>query len=295
MKEEGRQGKAWGFSGYKRDIRLKNAIRIVPLITPNLAKLISLKGRRALVTGAASGIGEATAYRLAEAGASLELVDIDMDGLRLVGDKISKTGVEVNLYKADLSRKDEIDALWDSLRGREPDILINNAGVYFFKDFLELDEGSLDKAISVNLYSAIWMCHHMIKRRLNKGGVIVNVSSIEAILPFATELAHYSISKIGAIALTRTLAREYGRKGFRINAVVPGGIETPGVKKLMMRTVLRFDLERVRLGAMFKSRLPLGRFGKPDEVARVILFLASDLSSYVNGAILPVDGGFLSA
>ena len=279
----------------KRDIRLKNAIRIVPLITPNLAKLISLKGRRALVTGAASGIGEATAYRLAEAGASLELVDIDMDGLRLVGDKISKTGVEVNLYKADLSRKDEIDALWDSLRGREPDILINNAGVYFFKDFLELDEDSLDKAISVNLYSAIWMCHHMIKRRLNKGGVIVNVSSIEAILPFASELAHYSISKIGVIALTRTLAREYGRRGFRINAVVPGGIETPGVKKLMMRTVLRFDLERVRLGAMFKSRLPLGRFGKPDEVARTILFLASDLSSYVNGAILPVDGGFLSA
>jgi len=215
--------------------------------------------------------------------------------LRLVSDKISKTGVEVNLYKADLSRKDEIDALWDSLRGREPDILINNAGVYFFKDFLELDEGSLDKAISVNLYSAIWMCHHMIKRRLNKGGVIVNVSSIEAILPFASELAHYSISKIGVIALTRTLAREYGRRGFRINAVIPGGIETPGVKKLMMRTILRFDLERVRLGAMFKSRLPLGRFGKPDEVARVILFLASDLSSYVNGAILPVDGGFLSA
>jgi len=267
----------------------------MPLITPNLAKLISLKERRALVTGAASGIGEATAYRLAEAGASLELVDIDMDGLRLVGDKISKTGVEVNLYKADLSRKDEIDALWDSLRGREPDILINNAGVYFFKDFLELDEGSLDKAISVNLYSAIWMCHHMIKRRLNKGGVIVNVSSIEAILPFASELAHYSISKIGVIALTRTLAREYGRRGFRINAVVPGGIETPGVKKLMTRTVLRFDLERVKLGAMFKSRLPLGRFGKPDEVARAILFLASDLSSYVNGAILPVDGGFLSA
>ncbi|RLG01528.1 MAG: NAD(P)-dependent oxidoreductase, partial [Thaumarchaeota archaeon] len=88
------------------------------LITPNLAKLISLKGRRALVTGAASGIGEATAYRLAEAGAGLELVDIDMDGLRLVGDKISKTGVEVNLYKVDLSCKDEIDALWDSLRGR---------------------------------------------------------------------------------------------------------------------------------------------------------------------------------
>ena len=261
---------------------------------PSLSELISLKGRRALVTGAASGIGEATAYRLAEAGADLELVDINMDGLRKVLDRISSFGVDVNLHRVDLSDEEAVARLWRDLEGREPDILVNNAGIYFFKNFLELDRSSLDKVMKVNLYSAIWMCHHMIKRRIDRGGVIVNVSSIEAILPFATELVHYDISKIGIIALTRALAREYGRRGFRINAVVPGGIETPGVRELMKRTILSFDLERIRIAAIFRSRLPLGRFGKPDEVARVILFLVSDLSSYMNGAIVPVDGGFLS-
>ncbi len=82
--------------------------------------------------------------------------------------------------------------------------------------------------------------------------------------------------------------------GFRVNAVVPGGIETPGVRRLMKKAVLGFDVERIKIGTMFRSRLPLGRFGEPDEVARVILFLASELSSYMNGAIIPVDGGFLS-
>ena len=261
---------------------------------PPLMELLSLKGKRALVTGAASGIGEATAYRLAEAGADLELVDIDVEGLKLVGKEASKFGVEVNLHEIDLSSKERIDELWRELRGREPDILVNNAGIYFFRDFLELDETALERAMKVNLYSAIWMCRHMIRKRLDKGGIIVNVSSIEAILPFATELVHYDVSKIGIIALTRALAREYGGKGFRVNAVVPRGIQTPGVRRLMRKAVLGFDLERMKIGTIFRSRLPLGRFGDPDEVARVILFLVSDLSSYMNGAIIPVDGGFLS-
>ncbi len=177
---------------------------------PPLTKLLSLEGKRALVTGAASGIGEATAYRLAEAGASLELVDINIEGLKLVGRKASEFGVEVNLHEVDLSSRENIDELWEGLGGREPDILVNNAGIYFFRDFLELDEAALDRAMKVNLYSTIWMCYHMIRRRLDEGGVIVNVSSIEAILPFATELVHYDVSKIGVIALTRVLAREYG-------------------------------------------------------------------------------------
>jgi len=261
---------------------------------PPLVDLLSLKNKWALITGAASGIGEATAYRLAEAGADLELVDINVEGLKFVRRKVSEFGVEADLYEIDLSSRENIEELWRQLRGQEPDILVNNAGIYFFKDFLELDEKALDKAMKVNLYSAIWMCHHMIRRRLDKGGIIVNVSSIEAILPFATELVHYDVSKIGVIALTRALAREYGGKGFRVNAVVPGGIQTPGVRRLMKKTVLGFDLERMKIGAMFRSRLPLGRFGDPDEVARVILFLASDLASYMNGAIIPVDGGFLS-
>ena len=119
--------------------------------------------------------------------------------------------------------------------------------------------------------------------------MIVNVGSIEALLPFKEDLAHYTMSKAGVIALTRSLARDYGER-FRVNVVVPGGIVTPGV----LRTAKRMGLRAMTEAREFLKRLPMGRMGDPDEVARVILFLASDLSSYVNGAVIPVDGGFLS-
>ncbi|MCD6235589.1 MAG: SDR family oxidoreductase [Thaumarchaeota archaeon] len=259
-----------------------------------LSRLISLKGKRALITGAAAGIGEAITYRFAEAGADLELVDIDREGLENVGMEASKFGVKVNTHVVDLSKKKEIDALWEKLNGREPDILVNNAGTYPFKDFLEVDEEFLEKVLNVNLNSVFWMCQHMIKRRLKKGGVIINVGSIEAILPFEEKLSHYMISKSGVIALTRSLAKEYGKNGFRVNVIIPGGILTKGVKETA-KEVLKFKVELIKSAAAFKSRLPLGRFGEPDEVARIALVLASDLTTYVTGALIPVDGGFLSA
>ncbi|TRO49128.1 SDR family oxidoreductase, partial [Candidatus Bathyarchaeota archaeon] len=118
--------------------------------------------------------------------------------------------------------------------------------------------------------------------------------SIEALLPFMEDLVHYSVSKAGVIALTRSLAREYGRNGFRVNALVPGGINTPGTRSVA-KEITRFNFGLLRSGVEFRQRLPLGRAGDPDEVARMALVLASDLSSYVNGALVPVDGGFLSA
>lgn len=262
---------------------------------PSIYELISLRNKTAIVTGAASGIGRATALRLAEAGASLYLLDIDYEGLSSVKDEASKYGVEVKLSKVDLSRKEEIDNFWRSIEGMEPDILVNNAGIYIFKEFTDISEDFLDKVMKVNLYSMFWMCQHMIKSKNDRGGIIVNVSSIESILPLAKDLVHYDMSKIGVIALTRALAREYGKKGYRINAIVPGGIETESVKKLKEKTLLGLDIDRMLTGIEFKSRLPMGRFGHPDEVARVILFLVSELSSYITGAVVVVDGGFTSA
>ncbi|RLG85691.1 MAG: NAD(P)-dependent oxidoreductase [Thermoprotei archaeon] len=261
-----------------------------------ISELISLRGRRALVTGAASGIGEAIALRFAEAGADLVLVDIDADGLSRVKERIRGLyGVDVEVFRVDLSRKEEIDGLWESLRGKEPDTLVNNAGIYVFRDFLEVDEALLERTLGVNLKAVFWMCQHMIRARGDRGGVIINVGSIEAILPFARGLVHYDVSKMSVIALTRALAREYGRKGYRINVVVPGGIRTPGVERLRREALLKLRIDVVKTGMEFMSRLPLGRLGEPDEVARVVLFLASDLASYVHGAVVVVDGGFLSA
>ncbi len=258
-------------------------------------ELLSLKGGTALITGAAAGIREATAARLAELGARLYLVDISEEGFSRVAERIREEGGEAEYYVVDLSRKEEIDALWEGLRGREPDILINNAGVYVFRDFLELDEETLRRTLAVNLEAVAWMCQHMIRSRMGRGGVIINVASMEAVLPLARGLAHYNASKLGVIALTRALAKEFGRKGFRVNAVIPGGIETPSVERLRREALTKLKADLIRTGIEFKMRLPLGRFGRPEEVANVIAFLATDAASYVHGAVIPVDGEFLSA
>jgi len=211
-----------------------------------------------------------------------------------VRNELSRLGSEVDIYKVDLSKEEEIDALWKELSGKEPDILVNNAGIYPFKNFLEVDDAFLSKVLAINLKSALLMCQYMIRRRLKRGGVIINIGSIEAIVPLAEDLIPYDISKTGVIALTKALAKQYGRNGFRINIILPGGITTPGTKAVA-KEVARFKMGPLKTGVELAMRLPLRRSGQPDEVARIALVLASDLSSYVHGALIPVDGGFLSA
>ena len=259
-----------------------------------LSELISLKGDRALITGPALGIEKAMAYRFAEAGADLELADINERGLKVVAEELSKFKVGMGIHKVNLSSKEEINILWEELKGKEPDILVNNAGIYPFRDFLEVDEAFFSKVMDINLKSTLLTCQHMIKRRLKKGGVIIDICSIEALMPFVEGMASYSISKAGVIALTRSLAKEYGKHGFRVNAIIPGGIITPGTKAVA-KEVTQLRLNLVRTGVLFSTRLPLRRGGQPDEVARIAVVPASDLSSYVHGVLIPVDGGFLSA
>ena len=260
----------------------------------SLDQLISLEGKRAMVTGAAAGIGKAIAYRLAQAGAELEIVDIDGKSLATAKSELDGLGGNVRLHIVDLSNKEERDNLWENLDGNGPDILVNNAGIYPFKSFLEVDEVFYRRVMETNLDSVYWMCQHMARKRLKQGGVIINIGSIEAIMPFKEDLAHYSASKAGVIALTRALAKEHGKHGFRVNTIVPGGIITRGTKEAA-KGILRLQLGLLKTAIEFKQRLPIGRMGRPDEVACMVLVLASELSSYVHGATIPVDGGFLSA
>jgi NAD(P)-dependent dehydrogenase (short-subunit alcohol dehydrogenase family) len=234
------------------------------------------------------------AWRFAEAGGNLELLDIDEESLDVVRQELKQFNVEVNVHKVDLSRKEEIDALWRKLDGKEPSILVNNAGIYPSKSFLDVDEAFLEKVMDVNLNSVFWMCQHMIRTRLKKGGVIINLGSIEAIMPLKEGLCHYDISKAGIMVLSRALASEYGKHGFRINVLVPGGIWTPGTRNIA-KEAMKLKFSVVRSGIEYNMRTPLGRLGKPDEIARMALVLASDLASYVNGTLVAVDGGFLSA
>lgn len=257
--------------------------------------LLNMAGRTAIITGAANGIGKAIAKRFAEAGSSLILIDKDSEGLTTLSDSFKENGVKVDCYSFDLSRKESIDEFWDKIEGSKVDILVNNAGVYPFKKFLSLDYSYLEKIMQINLYSILWMCQNMIKKRGKKGGTIVNFGSIEAIMPFKDDLTQYSLSKIGVIALTRDLAREFGRKGFRVNAILPGGILSNGTKAAAKDAIAKFNLKLFSDGYNFFQRIPAGRLGDPDEIARMVLVLSSEMSSYMYGAIIPVDGGFLSA
>jgi len=134
----------------------------------------------------------------------------------------------------------------------------------------------------------------MIRGRLRKGGIIINMGSIEAVMPLKEDLSHYDISKAGVMVFSRALASEYGRHGFRINVLVPGGIWTSGTKSLA-KEAMKLKPGIIKSGIEYNIRTPLGRMGKADEVARMALVLASDLSSYMNGTLVVVDGGFLSA
>ncbi len=259
-------------------------------------EFLSLRGRRALVTGAASGIGRAVALRLAEAGAELVMVDRDETNLCASADLVARelpAAPRPRREVVDLASHAAIRALWQQL-DPVPTVLVNAAGCYPFAAFAAIDEVDYREVMAVNLDAVAWMCQEMVRRRGRAGGAIVNVGSVEALLPFKADLAHYGAAKAGVIALSRSLAREYGGRGFRVNVVVPGGIDTPGTRRAA-RDVLRLKLGRLVDGLDFSRRLPAGRLGRADEVARVVAFLASDAAAYMFGAVVSVDGGFLSA
>ena len=260
-----------------------------------LNELTNLSNKTVIVTGSANGIGTAICRRFAEQSCRIYMIDIDKVQNECIAKELDPTGTRIFAHELDISDKNEIDKFWNDIEGENVDILVNNAGVYPFKNFLKLDYDYLEKVMQVNLYSALWMCQNMFLKRGKKGGNIVNISSIEAVMPFKDDLTQYSLSKMGIITLTRDLAKEFSKKGYRVNAILPGGINSKGT-----RSAAKTAFTKVKLGLFsdaynFFQRIPSGRLGEPDEVARIVLVLSSDLASYVTGALIPVDGGFLSS
>lgn len=237
-----------------------------------------LKDKVAIITGAAKGIGFATAKRFAEEGAKVMIADVSPEALKLAAEQIP--GAEA--YVMNVTDRDSIQAAVDQImqhHGRI-DVLINNAGITQDARLVKMTEAQFDTVIDVNL-KGVFNCTQLVVPHMleAKSGSIVNASSVVGIYGNFGQ-TNYSATKFGVIGFTKTWARELGAKGIRVNAVCPGFIATEMVKA-MPENILQ-DIER---------RSWLGRLGTPEEMANVYLFLASDEASYVNGMALEASGG----
>lgn len=260
----------------------------------SLSQLINLSGKTALITGGAMGIGAAIAHRYAEAGANLILVDRDQAALRATALKLQQHyGVHVGEQLLDLSDTDAITRYWESL-DFPPDILVNNAGVFRPYKVEELSHKDYQWMMGVNTEAVLFMCKGMIARRGKAGGTIVNISSIEARSGFTDNMTVYGMSKAAVLALSRGLTKDYTKHGWKINTILPGGVATPGAKKLGIAALKRLDFSIIFTGIKFNSRLPFGKMGTPDDIARAALYLGCPISDYLCGSEVVVDGGFLS-
>ncbi len=253
------------------------------------AELIDLTGRTAIVTGGAMGIGLGIARRLHEAGASLLVADLDETAAQNAAADLAAARPDSALaircdVSDDQSVQQMVRAAVDSFGGI--DILVNNAGIYPMIPLADLDAATFRRVLDVNL-TGLFLCTKAVSARMieqGHGGRIVNVTSIDALHPSMVGLAHYDASKHGAWGFTKNVALELAPHGILVNAVAPGGIKTPGTG----------EMDESNMKA-FEAMIPMGRMGEPDDIGRAALFLASELSCYMTGSQIVVDGGRLLA
>jgi NAD(P)-dependent dehydrogenase (short-subunit alcohol dehydrogenase family) len=250
-----------------------------------------LAGRTALVTGGGSGIGREAALLFAAEGASLVVVDRDAGAGESTARAIAEAGGRATFVAADVARARDVEAAVAHAEREHGalHVLFNNAGIFPARDGspVDTDEEIWDQVMAVNLKGVFLGCKYGIPALLRAGGgAIVNTASFVAVLGAATSQIAYTASKGGVLAMTREIAVEYARRGIRANALCPGPVDTPLLQQLLADPAAR---------ARRMVHIPMGRLALASEVARAALFLASDESSYVNGATFLVDGGITAA
>ncbi len=248
---------------------------------------MKLANKVAVITGAGSGMGRAAALLFANEGAKVATIDINEDTAAETARQIKSTGGSAFAFRADVSKAADSKAMIDETIKRfgVPNIVYNNAGIEGEGAFLaQLSEEGFDRVIAINL-RGVWLgmkfsLPHMIK---NGGGVIINTASIAGMVAVKGAAA-YCASKAGVLALTRAAAMEYGRYNIRVNAICPGAIDTPMVSRIS---------QEAGISAQANARTSFfGRIGKPEEIAKTALFLASDDASFATGAPFIIDGGW---
>jgi NAD(P)-dependent dehydrogenase (short-subunit alcohol dehydrogenase family) len=250
-----------------------------------------LKGKVVIITGARRGMGRSHAIAFAKEGAKVVVCDISLEDCEKVVKEIKKLGGEAMAVKCDVSKKEEVEEMvrktiekWGRI-----DVLVNNAAIAQFKPFLELTEQDWDRTMNINL-KGYFLCAQACAKEMikQKSGVIINIASIamgQVGIGFPN-LVHYVASKGGVVGMTEALALELAPFNIRVNSVSPGVIDTPMVDPV------RADKQTLE-GILMK--IPMRRMGKPEEVSNLVLFLASDASSYMTGSNVVIDGGWLTS
>ena len=245
-------------------------------------QLRALENKAAVVTGAGTGIGRAIALAFARAGASVTLSGRRREPLESVRQELVDLGGSAVVHPADVSVQEQAKGLVDAAAAAmgRLDILVNNAGKPYDALILRMKWDALDEALAINLKSIFYLCSAAGKVMLaQRSGSIINVSSVVALTGNPGQSA-YVAAKAGVIGLTKSLALEFASRNIRVNAIAPGFIETEMTAALPEAVRRQYD-----------ERVPMGRFGNADEVARVAVFLASDAAGYITGQTLSVDGG----
>ena len=241
-----------------------------------------LEGKTAIITGGASGIGKATGVKFIEYGARVILFDLNEEALKsFYEEKVKDRGW---YFKGDISNREDIEKFVDEIkkRGEKIDILVNSAGVTRDTLLIRMKEEDWDFVLNVNLKGIFLLTKEIVRMMIREeNGVIINLSSVVGISGNIGQ-CNYSASKAGVIAFTKSLAKEVGSRNIRVIAIAPGFIETPMTEKLP---------EEIK--NKYLEQIPLKRFGKPEEVAELISFLASDKASYITGCVIQIDGGMI--
>ncbi len=243
-------------------------------------------GKVALVTGAASGIGRATAVKFADKGARVVVADVDTRGSEETVRMIRECSGEAIAIRADVSQESDVIALIEQIiatYGRL-DYAINNAGIEGKTAALgELASADFDRTIAINL-RGVWLCmKYELPHLLESSGAIVNMASIAGLIGFAGSAA-YVASKHGVIGLTKTAALEYSKLGVRVNAISPGVIMTPMIERFSGSGIIE----------ALEAAHPIGRTGQPEEIAAAAVWLCSSEASFITGVALPIDGGYVA-
>ncbi len=264
-----------------------------PKIKP-LQGLLNLKNKVAIVTGGAKGIGYGISYRLAEAGVKVLIADTDEETAKKAAQELVSKGWTAEVCKVDVSSEDDVKRMFASALEKygSVDILVNNAGIYPPAPVAQMTEADFERVMHVNLRSVFLTTKYVaeIMKLRGNGGRIINITSIDALHPSMIGLAHYDASKHGVWGFTKNSALELAEHKIWVNAIAPGGITTPGVAALSQGASAE---EMAASMKTFMAKIPMHRMGESDEIGMVALFLASDMSSYMTGSHIVVDGGAL--